>query len=183
MITTLPSRILRQVIGSTFDFHESNPLFTRIIRVENINNARFLKKSQFISGGNRKILRTLERLLQRGVDQGLFRSDIGALDMHYLISSLCMYRLSNRETFGSMFNYDFNADHVRETHRSIAVETVLALITREGARHSPARRSLTIDVSRAAGVDSPDDGPRDIQRRMNEILKRHETDVQKTELA
>ncbi len=119
---------LRTYIESTFEYHERFPMFSRIISIENINNAAFLKMSQSIKAKNRPVLQTLERILERGIAEGSFRPDITPLDLHYLISALCIYRVSNRQTFGTIFDVDFADEAVRDRQRELAVQGVLLLL-------------------------------------------------------
>jgi AcrR family transcriptional regulator len=129
-----PEQVLSKYIENTFDFHENNQVFSRIIAIENIHNAAFLKKSPTIKATNRPVLETLKSILDRGVAEGTFRKDVSPVDLHYMISALCIYRLSNRQTFGTLFDYDFASKTTRKKQRMIAVESVLALLMKRAAR-------------------------------------------------
>ncbi|MNC84002.1 hypothetical protein D3C75_1382780 [compost metagenome] len=48
--------------------------------------------------------------------------------MHLLISSFCFYRVSNRHTFGEIFQVDFEDKAVKERHRQMICEAVLRFL-------------------------------------------------------
>ena len=39
-------------------------------------------------------------ILARGRRAGVFRADVTAIDLHFMISAFCFFRVSNRHTFG-----------------------------------------------------------------------------------
>ncbi|MNF03606.1 hypothetical protein D3C80_2029640 [compost metagenome] len=45
--------------------------------------------------------------------------------MHLLISSFCFYRVSNRHTFGEIFQVDFVDEEVKQRHREMICDSVL----------------------------------------------------------
>ncbi|MGF6768144.1 AcrR family transcriptional regulator [Paraburkholderia sp. GAS199] len=120
--------LLRAYIENTFEFHERNLVFSRIISIENIHNADFLKRSPTIKATNRPVLDTLKNILERGVEAGTFRGDVTPVELHYLISALCIYRVSNRQTFGTLFDVDFASKKTRARQKTIAVEAVMKLL-------------------------------------------------------
>jgi hypothetical protein len=46
-----------------------------------------------------------------------------------MISSLSAFRVSNRYTFGAIFDVDFSDPAVRKRHRKLIGETILSLVT------------------------------------------------------
>jgi hypothetical protein len=97
----------------------------RIVSIENIHNAEYVKRSDAIKALNNTILDTLGGILQRGADEGLFRRGIDALDVHLLISSFCFYRVSNRHTLGEIFQIDLPDETIKQRHREMICESVL----------------------------------------------------------
>ena len=60
-----------------------------------------------------------------GAEQGLFRTGLDPLDVHLLISSFCFYRVSNRHTFGEIFQIDLPDECIKQRHREMICESVL----------------------------------------------------------
>lgn len=123
--------MLQAYIELTFDYHDHFPVFSRIISMENIHNARFLKRSAKIKLENLPVLATLQRIIDRGISSKIFRPDVSATELHYMISALCVYRVSNRSTFGAIFDVDFEDPDVRCQQRRLAVDAILGMLRRD----------------------------------------------------
>ena len=74
------------------------------------------------------VLDTLGKTLRRGEEEGVFRPGIDVLDVHLLISSFCFYRVSNRHTFGEIFQIDLPDEQVKQRHKAMICEVVLRYI-------------------------------------------------------
>ncbi|KAB0492631.1 TetR family transcriptional regulator [Pseudomonas vancouverensis] len=120
-----PVAAIRRLVEFTFDHHDRNVDFVRIVSIENIHNAEYVKRSDAIRAMNTTILDTLEMILRRGVEEGVFREGLQARDVHLLISSFCFFRVSNRHTFGEIFQIDLPDETVKERHRQMICESVL----------------------------------------------------------
>ena len=120
-----PGEAIRRLVEFTFDHHDRNVDFVRIVSIENIHNAEYVKRSDAIKAMNNTILDALGEILQRGVEDGVFRSGLDALDVHLLISSFCFYRVSNRHTFGEIFQIDLPDEGIKHRHREMICESVL----------------------------------------------------------
>jgi len=59
------------------------------------------------------------------IEEGVFRAGLDALDVHLLISSFCFYRVSNRHTFGEIFQIDLPDESIKQRHREMICESVL----------------------------------------------------------
>ncbi|MCY1187872.1 hypothetical protein D9M73_289060 [compost metagenome] len=74
------------------------------------------------------MLHSLDEVLRRGEAEGLFRSGLDPLDVHLLISSFCFYRVSNRHTFGEIFQTDLSDEATKQRHKQMICEAVLRYI-------------------------------------------------------
>jgi hypothetical protein len=75
----------------------------------------------------------LTQILERGRASGEFRNDVSALDLHLMISALCQYRVSNRFTFGTIFNCNLSEPGLRRTHRRLIVDMITRFLAASGA--------------------------------------------------
>jgi AcrR family transcriptional regulator len=116
---------ISRLVEFTFDHHDRNVDFVRIVCNENLHKGEYVKRSDAIRSMNKSVLMALDELLQRGAGQGIFRQGLLAIDVHLLISSFCFYRVSNRHTVGELFQIDFNDTEVRQRHRQMICESVL----------------------------------------------------------
>jgi AcrR family transcriptional regulator len=120
-----PREAIRRLVEFTFDHHDRNVDFVRIVSIENIHNAEYVKQSDAIKAMNNTILDSLGEILKRGAEAGVFRSGLVPLDVHLLISSFCFYRVSNRHTFGEIFQIDLPDEAIKQRHREMICESVL----------------------------------------------------------
>jgi hypothetical protein len=109
----------------TFDHHDRNVDFVRIVSIENIHNAEYVKRSDAIKAMNNTVLDALGVTLRRGADEGVFRHGLDPLDVHLLMSSFCFYRVSNRHTLSEMFQIDLPNERIKQRHREMICESVL----------------------------------------------------------
>ena len=120
-----PVEAIRKIIEITFDYDETHPFFISLVSVENVQRGRNIAKLSSIKKRNAGVLHVLGAILARGAREGVFRDDVSALDLHLFISSFCVFRVSNRFTFGTIFDCDLSDTVVRTRHKKMLVEAVL----------------------------------------------------------
>jgi AcrR family transcriptional regulator len=113
-----PAEALRRLVEFTFDHHNSNEPFIRLVMIENIHHGEYLSRSKAIQGLNVTAIDTISRLYERGVKAKVFRPGIDPTDLHWQISALCFFNVSNRATFSKIFSRDLKSKkalaHLRE---------------------------------------------------------------------
>ena len=57
--------------------------------------------------------------------------DLDAIDVHMAISALCFFRVSNKYTFGKIFEVDLSSPERRDKHKKMAVEAISRLVRKE----------------------------------------------------
>jgi AcrR family transcriptional regulator len=119
-----PRKAIRELIELTFDNHESHPQFVSLVSVENIHQAKHLATLQSVKELSASVIGALTAILERGRKEGVFRSDLDPLDVHFMISALCFFRVSNRHTFAANFDRDLSEQKMRKRHKKLIIETV-----------------------------------------------------------
>jgi AcrR family transcriptional regulator len=120
-----PTEAMRQLVEASFDYHATHPDWVRLVSVENIHRARHIEGSASIARRNAAAIETVRALLERGEREGVFRSGVDPVDLHWMISSLCFYRVSNRHTWRVNFGRDLHAPEHAARQKHMAVEAVL----------------------------------------------------------
>lgn len=120
-----PVEAVRILASKTFDAHVFNPHVIRILMSENLDHGRHVEKADH-AGQRTLVLGTTARILQRGVDAGLFRDDIDPLQFHMNVSALSFFSVANRYTFGRVFQFDLLDPAFIDARRQEVVETMLA---------------------------------------------------------
>ena len=98
-----PVEALARLVEATFDAHAATPTFIRLVMIENIHNAAYLRQSEIVPRLNRAIIDKLADVCARGREAGLFRDLADPLELHWLISAPSFYNVSNRATFTTSF--------------------------------------------------------------------------------
>ena len=89
-----PVSAVRTLAELTFDHHESHPDFVSLVAVENIHHGEFIAKSAAIAALNSPAVSVIAGILERGYASGAFRRRAEAIDIHFMISSFCFFRMS-----------------------------------------------------------------------------------------
>ncbi|WP_157018938.1 TetR/AcrR family transcriptional regulator [Mesorhizobium xinjiangense] len=98
-----PVDALRKLAEFTFDHHRTSRDFIRLVMIENVHNGQHMPDAAEISGQNSSAIRLLEDIYDRGREAGLFRPGLSAVELHWHISALCYFNVSNRATFSQIF--------------------------------------------------------------------------------
>jgi AcrR family transcriptional regulator len=119
---------VRRIAELTFDHHESHPDFIRLVSIENIHHAEHMARSQAIADLGSPAIDLLESILERGREEGVFRRDVDAVDVHMMISAFCVFRVANRHTFGTLFDRDLAAPELRERYRRMVGDMIVGYL-------------------------------------------------------
>jgi AcrR family transcriptional regulator len=119
-----PVKALRKLVEFTFDHHNANEDFIRLVMIENIHRGAYLARSRVIQELNVTAIDTIARLYERGVRSGVFRKGLEPLDLHWQISALCFFNVSNRATFSKIFGRDLGTRKALARLREDAVQMV-----------------------------------------------------------
>jgi AcrR family transcriptional regulator len=119
-----PLDALRRLVEFTFDHHNANPDFIRLVMIENIHHGAYLARSRVIQELNVTAIGTIARLCERGVRGGVFRKGLDPIDLHWQISALCFFNVSNRATFSKIFARDLGAKKSQARLREESVQMI-----------------------------------------------------------
>lgn len=122
-----PVEALRQLVGFTFDHHSRNPDFIRLVMIENIHRGAYMAQSDLIRKVNAGAIRKLEEICRRGREGGLFRP-VDPVELHWHISALSFFNVSNRASFSSIYGERLFTPVGQETLRNHVVDMVLRYV-------------------------------------------------------
>jgi AcrR family transcriptional regulator len=125
-----PVEALRRLVAFTFDHHHEHEAFIRMVMIENIHRGQYLDRSDTIRQLNVTAIDHIAQIYERGVREKLFRAGLDPLELHWQISALCFFNVSNRATFSKIFGRDFGASEMLATLRDHVVEMVLRFVMR-----------------------------------------------------
>lgn len=123
-----PEEALKRLIEFTYDHHQGNEEFIRLVMSENVHRAEYLAQSPAIQKLNGSALQTIEELYNRGVKQGVFKKNLTPLEIHSAISALTFFNVSNRHTFGLIFKGKSSAGKAQTLKKSQVVDLITSYV-------------------------------------------------------
>lgn len=119
-----PEAALRRLVEFTFDHHQGNPDYIRLVMCENMERGSYLAQSTIIQQLNVPAIRAIRQLYERGVASGVFRPGLDPIDIHASISALTFFNVSNQHTFGLIFKKDTQTAEALAARRRSVIEMV-----------------------------------------------------------
>ncbi|MBU2671604.1 TetR family transcriptional regulator [Hafnia paralvei] len=123
-----PKEALITLVEKSFDYHISHADFMRLVCCENLLRGRYISQSSQIQSANQTALEVLENILSRGKSNGDFYTDLNVIDVHRLISSICVHQVSNRYTFNALFHSQQSNEEILARNRQLAVTAVVRYV-------------------------------------------------------
>jgi len=123
-----PIDALRRLIEFTFDHHHQHEDFIRMVMIENIHRGEFLKRSDEIRDLNVAAISNIAEIYKRGEAEGLFRPGLDPVELHWQVSALCFFNVSNRATFSVIYDQNFGSDEKIARLRQNTVDMMLRFV-------------------------------------------------------
>lgn len=129
-----PEAGVRRLIDHTFEFFVKTPEFITLVNAENLLKAQHLKKSELVGKTFEPLRKSLEALLRRGDEQGVFRSDVDATELYISIVGLGYFFLANKFTLSIVFDTNLTHADATQARREHIPEVILGYLryTAEG---------------------------------------------------
>lgn len=125
-----PVAALSRLVEFTFEHHHQHEEFIRMVMIENIHHGEYLRQSEAIRDLNVTAIENISRIYSRGVEEGVFRPGLDPVELHWQVSALCFFNVSNRATFSMIFGRDFGARDQLERLKLNTVEMMLRFVAR-----------------------------------------------------
>jgi AcrR family transcriptional regulator len=124
-----PVDALQRLVEFTYDHHRDNEDFIRLVMNENIQRGDYLRQSHSIQQLNTQAIESVRDVYDRGVAQGVFRPGLDPVDIHSAISAFTFFNVSNRHTFGLIFQDRLSQDKANTLKRGHVVELILRFVS------------------------------------------------------
>lgn len=128
-----PLEALSRLVRFTFNHHAKNPDFIRLVMIENIHHGRYLAQSALIQSLNAGVIDVLTNVYARGVEDGCFRKGLDPRELHWLISALSFFNVSNQHTFSRIFDWQQAAPENQHKLEEHVTEMVLRYVRTDEA--------------------------------------------------
>ncbi len=124
-----PVAALQKLVEFTYDHHRDNEDFIRLVMNENIQRGDYLRQSKNIQSLNSIAIQSLQAVYARGVEQGVFRPGLDPVDIHSAISAFTFFNVSNRHTFGVIFQDKASQGKAETLKREHVVDLILRFVS------------------------------------------------------
>jgi hypothetical protein len=116
------------LVTFNWSYFLANPEFITLVNSENLHKARHIKTSKRMQEMSRPFVGRMATLLQRGVDAGLFRKDLDAVQVTITIASVAYYYLTNRFTGSIVFERDMMTDAALKARLDFNISSILHIV-------------------------------------------------------
>ncbi len=124
-----PVEAMRRLCESTFQVFIDEPDVIVMLNTENLHRGKHITKSPIIRALYNRLSDTIRTILNEGVQQGVFRPNIDAVELYISISGLGYFYLSNRFTLSLLFERDLKAPKNLASRKAHIVDMVLSYLT------------------------------------------------------
>ena len=124
-----PVDAIRRIVEFTYDYYVAHEGFVRLVVTENQARGRHLRKSKMMRTLNRPIIERLAGVIARGQVAGLFRPDADPVEVHKSIAALGMFNVTNRYTFGAIFQREMGSAGDLARRRHTVAEIIISYLT------------------------------------------------------
>ncbi len=126
-----PREALMKLVAFTWNYYLDNPEFLTLVNSANLHKGRHLQDSDEIIQVSRQYVGLVGKILQRGVDEGVFREGIDPVQLNITIAAIGYYYLTNRFTGSILFEREFMAPDRLKERLEFNIETILRLVGAE----------------------------------------------------
>ena len=123
-----PITALKRLVTFTWDYYLANPEFITLVNSENLHKARHIKASEAMDDMNKPFVARMQKLLQRGVAQGLFRSDLDPVQILIALAGFGFHYLTNRHTGAIVYGRDLMSEQAKAARLKFNVDSVLRIV-------------------------------------------------------
>ena len=128
IINLNPKESLERLIEFTINHHKKNPDFIRLIMIENIHDCKYLKESNILKEVNAPAIKRIKDIYDEGVKLKIFKEGIDPLEIHWFISSMSFFNVSNESSFSTAFGKKISEKKTQDELTSHIIEMITKFV-------------------------------------------------------
>lgn len=128
-----PRIAMQELICFTFWYFVEHPEFIRLLNNENLYDAAHIKRSKRVLSMHSPLLSQLQKVLEKGAEQGVFRAGVSPLQLYITVAGLGYFYLSNSATLGTVFGRDLSRRQALEQRLEHVTQVVLGYLRPESS--------------------------------------------------
>lgn len=125
-----PLEAIRKLIEFKFDYYAENPVMIRLLAGENMQNAKYLKKSSRLREMHISLIDMLQSVLSAGEKKKLIRSGVDPVQLYFSIAALSYFYFANAPTLSTVFGRNLAKPDELKARSAHAVDLILTYIRR-----------------------------------------------------
>jgi len=98
-----PVEAIRRLVAFTWQYQLQHPEFLSLLNNENLHRAEHVKQSTRVRTMHSPFVEMIGHILERGVQTGVFRAGVDAIQLYITIAGLSYFYLSNNYTLSAIF--------------------------------------------------------------------------------
>ena len=123
-----PKDALETLVRFTWQYYLDNPEFITLVNSANLHRAKHIEGSKKLPEASQNLNGMVQGILDKGVEEGVFRAGVNALQLNITIAAVGYYYLTNRYTGAVLFQRDYMDKAALDERLAFNVETILRLV-------------------------------------------------------
>ena len=123
-----PVEAMRRLVRFTFNYFVENQYFVALLNSENLHKARHIRRSPRVTSINSPLIGALDRILQRGRREGVFRGGVDPLQLYISIAGVAYFYFSNIHTLSTIFARNLNSPAALAERERHVTEVILGYL-------------------------------------------------------
>lgn len=119
--------VLKKNISNAFEYLSNNPNFVSLVMHENLNKAKYVDSSGIVPLKSQSIV-ALQKVLQRGIDDGIFRKDIDINEIVFAVNMFAFAYFSNIYTMPKLIEIDLNDADARKRRSAMVADMIVGYL-------------------------------------------------------
>lgn len=126
--TLPPMEAMTKLVEFTWNYYLENPEFITLVNSANLHKGRHLEGNNELREMQQSYVALVERILQRGVNQGVFRPGVDAVQLCITLAAIAYYYLTNCYTGEQLFGIKFTQKKALDARLKFNVDTIRRLL-------------------------------------------------------
>ncbi|MBQ6999225.1 MAG: TetR/AcrR family transcriptional regulator [Clostridia bacterium] len=119
--------VLKENISNAFEFLSSNPNFISLVMHENLSKAKHVDSSGIVPLKSQSIV-ALQKVLKRGIDDGIFKKDIDINEIVFAVNMFAFAYFSNTYTMPKLIEIDLNDADARKRRSAMVADMIVGYL-------------------------------------------------------
>ena len=125
-----PVESLKDIICFVVSYYNKHPEFITLLNTENLQRGKHISKSARAKEYSSPAIAIIGKLLESGVQKGVFRAEVSARNVYLLIAATGYFYVSNRHTLSAFLGEDLQTPEALAQWQAFIVSTVLRTVMR-----------------------------------------------------